>query len=131
MIRIERFRHKDKKNTVLFQLFKDDDILKVNICWVKLHPSAVQVVEPASGCVINTIATDTILEFILRLRAGSLTCTVDGYSFILSMLHLKNVMPVLKIMVSYLSPLYENLVLFHNFFLKMALDQRHKDICIL
>lgn len=33
----------------------------------------------------NTIATDTILEFILRLRAGSLTCTVDGYSFILSM----------------------------------------------
>ena len=45
---------------------------------MKLRPSAVQVEEPASGCDINTIARDTIIEFILRPRAGSLTCSVNG-----------------------------------------------------
>ena len=82
----------DKKSAVLFQLSKDDyniffNITSSNGVWMKLRPSAVQVEEPASGCDINTIARDTIIEFILRPRAGSLTCSVNGYSFILRSFH--------------------------------------------
>ena len=89
----------------------------MNMFWMKLHPSAVQVVQPVSGCDINTIARNTILVFILRPRAGSLTCNVNGYSFILSIFafdkyraHVENYCFLLLI------PTYpRNLVLFHKF----------------
>lgn len=75
----------DKKSAVLFQLSKDDHSIFFNVTCLDETSSAVQVEKPASGCDINTIPRDTILEFFLRPRAGSLTCTADGYSFILSM----------------------------------------------
>ena len=85
---------------------------------MKLRPSAVQVEEPASGCDINTIARDTVIEFILRPRAGSLTCSVNGYSFILSMFAFEKCRDRSYLSShSYLCSLHKNLVLFHNFFL--------------
>lgn len=60
----------DKKSAVLFQLSKDDHSIFFNVTCLDETSSAVQVEKPASGCDINTIPRDTILEFFFTPSSG-------------------------------------------------------------
>lgn len=81
----------DKKSTVLFQLSKDDHSVFFNVTCLDETSSAVQVEKPTSGCDINTIARDTILEFFYALERVLLLVLQMDTVLSEACLHLRNV----------------------------------------